>query len=249
MPHNSLKPASSLVVPMLLLLACFSASTLACELTPNNVIAIQDKELSYLEGRIPPAFRHAVEDKLFQLSTTITDDCHVHMQANIDQSALREANQSLDENPAKRIMLASQGYALPDNATIQYEFNVDETLQPLHADKLQTSALGKARASIEMVYTILTQNRATNISETLTNNHPWSNVYKERFINQCSLLQNGINVSRMVCMCRAKALEEHVNERQMEHIDYIRSNPYAKATGADKGFSALEQKILLSCQE
>lgn len=221
----------------------------ACELTSEKINIIQTNELRYLQERIPPAFKHAVEDNSFKLSTSITADCHVRMQATLEASALTEANQSLDENPAKRIMLSSQGYALPDSETVQFDFDVNDNLAPRHADTLQTSALGKARASIEMVYSILTQNRASKITDTQQNNIAWSNAYTDKFLKACIQSQKNYQLSTSTCECKAKAFAGHLNQREMEYSEYIRSNPYAKATGADKGYSSIEQKILLSCKE
>lgn len=242
------KIALTLCLQTVYLFILSTTTALACELNSTQLATIQNNELRYLENRIPPAFKHAVEDKLFKLSTSLTGECLVHMQAIIDPSALSEANQTLNENPAKRIMLSSQGYALPESEILDYEFKVDASLQAIHADTLQTSALGKARASIEMVYSIVTQNRAAMISENQQNTLPWSTAYNHRFIDQCIRLQKSNQVNSSSCECRANALAKHLNERQMEYSDYIRSNPYAKATGADKGFSALEQKVGLSCQ-
>lgn len=239
--------AKSILLTVLFLLISLSLSATACNLNSETLATIQNNEIRYLEARIPPAFKHALEDKQFKLTTTSSENCMVSMQAFIDASALIEANQSLEENPAKRIMLSSQGYSLPESETMQYSFKVDDNLQALHAETLQTSELGKARASIEMVYSILSQNRAARVSETHQNTLPWSKAYKDKFTDQCVRAQKSNLDNSSTCECRAKTFAEHLNEREMEYSEYIRSNPYAKATGADKGFSALEQNVMLSC--
>ena len=225
-------------------------SDAAC-LNTTQLETLQQNEQKYLLNRIPPAFAHAVSDQLVTLKVTEKQDepCTALLTLSLPAAHLEEANAVLDAEPAKKIMLAAQGYAIPNTTQVEAAFRVAPTNLEIPApETLQTAALGQLRASVEMVYSLITQARA-NVAENAQNTTPWSAAYQQANIQLCGekyTVQTGQDKTA-ACACQAKALASHVSERQMAYIDYVRSNPYAMATGGSQYFARLESQAQLDC--
>lgn len=143
-------------------------------LNESSLQKIGQNEMSYMLGRIPPAFADAVTDKKITLATTAADQnaCQAKLEITLPQEDVTEVNALLERDPAKKIILFSQGYALPDSTKLYATFNVaPNTYEVAHQDTLHTAELGKLRASVEMMYAMLTQARA-NVSEDSRNDTP-----------------------------------------------------------------------------
>lgn len=222
--------------------ACLSASQLS---------TLAQNEQTFLLNRIPPAFAHAVSDQQVTLKVTEVnaEPCSAVLTLSLPTAHLDEANAILDAEPAKKIMLSAQGYAIPASPTVEAAFKVvPATLVVPTSETLQTSALGQLRASIEMMYSLITQSRA-NITETLPNTTPWSSAFQQLSVDQCKTkltVQAGQEIAAS-CACRAKQLSSQVSERQMAYIDYVRSNPYAVATGSSQRYASLESQANSAC--
>lgn len=217
----------------------------AC-LNEANLQKIGQAEMAYMLGRIPPAFADAVADKKITLMTSAADPtaCQANVLITLPQEDITEANALLERDPAKKIILFSQGYALPDATKLTATFNVaNDTLEVAHQDTLHTAELGKLRASVEMMYAMLTQARA-NVENNSRNDKPWSQAYSAQYLSSCKKQAHAVN-----CECQMQKIAKIVTERQMRYVDYIHSNPYAHGTGAGKSVAALKRTIDDSCSK
>lgn len=240
------------------MLLSVSAPVLAACLTDAQLATLNQQETAFLLGRIPPAFAHALEDNAITLSTTLhasaTDVCSAQLTMTLPAAELAEANQILDADIAKKIMLSAQGYGLPAATTVQASYQVEpSSLAVAPADTLQTSALGHLRASVELMYATLTQARA-NLSEAPQNNRPWRAVFKTQHLQQCSQTMmtgtgktNHDQTLSLACACQADGLEKAVSERQLAYLNYVKSNPYAFATGSHQTYQSLLTKLNAQC--
>jgi len=237
------------VYTIFLLALGFSASVLASPcLDASGLEKLRQNELNYLLNRVPPAFKHAVDDGKITLKMLQAEGgaCRAQATFNLPADDLAEGNQVLEADPAKRIILFSQGYALPESTTASAQFEVDAaTLVVAHQDTLQTAELGKLRASIEMLYATLSQSRAVLLPNQ-TNTLTWPKATRDDAIQQCSTQSKAANVME-TCTCKIDALAKVVSARQFEYQTYLRSNPYASATGAGNTFNALEQQVSQDC--
>jgi hypothetical protein len=235
---------------LLLLSSCSHFSIAAC-LSPAQLATLAQNEQAYLLNRIPPAFAHAVQDQQVVLNVTEVnaDTCTAMLALSVPAEHLEEAKAVLDADPAKKIMLSAQGYAIPSVTSLQAVFKVaPDTLAIPSSEILQTAELGQLRASVEMMYSLMTQSRANKI-ETTSNATPWSAAYQQANTKQCAekwVSQSGQDITT-ACACRVKELSAQVSERQMDYIDYVRSNPYAMATGSSQDFANLEKQAHLAC--
>lgn len=222
-------------------------SDAAC-LSDAQLASLQQQEQRFLLNRIPPAFAHAVSDQQVTLKVTEkqAEPCTAVLALSLPDTHLQEANAILEADPAKRIMLTAQGYAIPTSTQLEATFKVvPANLEIPAAETLQTSALGQLRASVELMYSLITQSRA-NLAENAQNVTPWSTAYQQANLQRCGEKYTGQDIAS-ACTCQAKALAAHVSERQMAYIDYVRSNPYAVATGSSQYFARLESQAQLAC--
>lgn len=234
-------------VPASLLLALSSAAFAACP-GPEAIEQLRQQELRYLLEKVPPAFRHGVEDQLITLNMRALDgtECRAALTIHLPADDIAAGHKLMEADPAKRIMLFSQGYALPEAPASTAEFGLSSDKPgPRHADTLQTAPLGKLRASVELLYATLSQARAA-LSDIASNATPWNPVFRTGEINLCKsrLLADDADAA---CACRADGLARALNQRQMEYQNYIRANPYAMATGVGRAFDALESQTEQSC--
>jgi hypothetical protein len=218
---------------------------LAACLSSSQLNALSEKETDYLSQKIPPAFKHALQAN--QLSIAIEavegEHCLAKLVVNVPQAHLDEANAVLDAAPAKKIILAAQGYELPQTMMNEATFNVDaSSLVIPNPDILQTAPLGKLRASLELMYAFITQKRA-DVTGNLQNTTPWPSALMQQVATSCNS-----SVSTSVCACIAAQYATQLTPHQMEYIQYIRENPYALATGANNGFEAVKSQAESVCK-
>jgi len=187
-----------------LLFSVSSASAQAECLDSNTLQKVNNNEISYMLGRIPPAFSDAVADKkiTFKMHVADTGTCKVNFEVTLPESDVREANLLLAADPAKKIILFSQGYVLPETTVLNAAFSVDPaSLHVNHTDTLQSGELGKLRASIEMMYAMLTQKRA-DIDEKAQNNQPWSAEFRQQQFAKCSKQFDPTQQASTACECQ-----------------------------------------------
>jgi hypothetical protein len=227
----------------LVLLAC--APLWAC-LDPSSLQTLADKEMQYLLQRIPPAFGDAVSDQLIQGHMTLkaADTCQVHWQLTLPAADIAEAQALLQAEPAKQIMLAAQGYQIPEQANVEADFVVDQvTLQPVHQEVLQTAPLGKLRASVELMYAMLTQARTSSGQGV---QQPWTQAELQSAHTRCQQQFRADN-SEKACACYSRGLAEKYSARQVKYNRYLLTNPYAFATGNGGEFKQLDKALQASC--
>lgn len=227
----------------LLLLACAPAS--AC-LDQSSLNALADKEMQYLLQRIPPAFADAVSDQLIhgQMTLKAADACQVHWQLTLPAADIAEAQALLQAEPAKQIMLAAQGYQIPEQGSVEADFAVDPaTLQPRHQEILQTAPLGKLRASVELMYALLTQARTSGGQAAQT---PWTQAELQSAQVSCQQ-QFRADDSEKACACYSHGLAEKYSARQVKYNRYLMTNPYAFATGNGGDFKQLDKSLQATC--
>lgn len=215
----------------------------AC-LSDDQLQKITKRETSYLSQKIPPAFKHALEDKLANVAVISVegDGCLAKLVLTLPQAEIDEANAVLDAQPAKKIMLSAQGYQLPQSNESEAVFTVDaNSLEAAPADILQTASFGKLRASVELMYSFITQKRA-EVSATQSNSKPWPKALTEQLVNRCSSKKTAAT-----CGCIADQYALKIPARQMEYILSNEENPYAVATGANQGFEALKESVASVC--
>lgn len=208
---------------------------------------LKQNEIDYMLGRIPPAFADAVADKRIQFENQLADGdaCRVNFEVTLPEDDVKQANELLAADPAKKIILFSQGYALPETTNIKAAYTVDPlSLEPSHADILQSGELGKLRAGIEMMYAMLTQKRAAIDETNMQNKQPWNAGFREQQLLKCSQ-----QVAAAGCECQVERISAIVGERQLRYLEYVDSNPYAQATGASKNFAAIKRQIQSDCAQ
>jgi hypothetical protein len=214
-------------------------------LSSSQLSQLGQTESDYLIQQIPPALKHAVHANEVTIAVESVDgeSCQAKLVVTVPQADVDEANAVLDTQPAKKIMLSAQGYGLPQGTQHEAVFTVDtSTLEIANADILQTAPLGKLRASLELMYALITQKRA-ELSESQKNTKPWPKETKQLVVSSCSAHQK-----LAVCTCIAEQYALTISSHQMEYIQYIRENPYALATGANQGFEAVKQKAESACK-
>lgn len=228
---------------LLLTLFCLPMLSKAC-LKDEQLLKLAKQEQAYLLERVPPAFGDAVQFGLVKLEMRAeqADACSARVIFSLPSEDLEQARALLDANIAKKIMLSAQGYGLPETTNPSAVFKVDvDKLAPSKNGVLQTSELGKLRASVELMYAMLTQARAELNAG--GNAIKWSQGYKQAQVEKCSA-QNG---QTRACACWADALEAKASEQQMRYQAYLISNPYAYATGATQQFNKINAEATKTC--
>lgn len=212
-------------------------------LSEQQLIELNNRETQYLSEKIPPAFRYALAEKAISIGmeSVAGEGCQAKLVVNLPQADIDEATAVLDAQPAKKIMLSAQGYALPQATKNEAIFTVDaEKLTVANADIPQTAPLGKLRASIELMYAFITQKRSV-VSDMQTNNTPWPEALTAQVVASCSS-------TTVDCHCIAAQYALSIPEEQMTYIQSNAENPYAMATGANQGFEAIKQKAKDACK-
>jgi len=220
------------ILPILAL--TFSVPALAECLDQSSLSKLKADQLEYFQTKFPPAFKHAYEDGKVKLDYKTTnagsaDACIADLQVTFPQEDLDVSNTLLDKEPAKKIMLSAQGYALPETNTLHATFNVDSRYQQLPSQAyLQTKPLGQLTAQLELMYAFVTQARVEAITPN-DQSKPWDSQQINVAESKCQALASTIPVD---CSCRIEKLSQEIGFRDFEYIDSIQTNPYAFATGA-----------------
>lgn len=217
--------------------ACIEASALQ---------KLAEGEMSYMLQRIPPAFADAVADGEIKGSMQIqsAETCQLHWQLTLPAADIEEAQAILQAQPAKQIMLAAQGYEIPAQTSLGALFLLDEKrMQPQPKEVLQTASLGKLRASVELMYAMLTQARAD-----VTGSHPvWTASEIQTLNAHCAEQFVAKKDIQQACACRTQEITARFSARQVRYNQYLLSNPYAFASGNGDGFKQLEKRMQQSC--
>ena len=199
-----------------------------------------------------PTFKHAWQDKAITIklkdSKAEGGQCIISLQVKLPQADLDEANQHLDQNPAKKILSTAQGYSVPDSANVEAPFIykiIDGKVLPNDPNTPELKALHN---NIEYTYQLLAQLRI-NVDENMTNQTTWGKAELEASIKEC--LNNKAYKSKdsNFCACRADKLSRAISPRQMELASYIETQPFSVATGSMDSFNKLNEKISEACLE
>ncbi len=222
-----------------------SAPVLAC-IEASALQKLAESEMGYMLQRIPPAFADAVADGQIQGSMQIqsAEACQLHWQLTLPAADIEEAQAILQAQPAKQIMLAAQGYAIPAQTSLDVLFLLDEKrMQPQPKEALQTAPLGKLRASVELMYALLTQARADDAGS-----HPAWTVPETQALNaHCAEQFVAKEDIQQACACRTQEISARFTARQVRYNQYLSSNPYAFASGNGDGFKQLDKRLQQSC--
>lgn len=240
-----LKLASVCVV---LIASCYVFSANAC-LTTSAVDAVLKQEIATLKQRIPPAFADTLEDGLIQASLTLqdTDTCTLNLTMQLPQADIDEAQTLLAAQPAKQIMLAAQGYRLPEQTRLQVSYRYDvANKQPFANEILQTGALGQLRANVELMYAMLTQARA-NPANTSSGLPLWQAAQRQQAQGICSTMNP--QLSAAACACWVNGMAEKVTYRQLTYYQYLNSNPYAFASGQGASLKTVDKALQQQCKQ
>jgi len=236
-------------IALLVIHLFFAASAQAACLNDSALKQVAQNELNYMLSRIPPAFADAVAEKSVSLKAlpAEADGCAAKIEMTVPEQDIKTANELLERDPAKKIILFSQGYTLPESTQLSAVFKLHEkTLQVTHADTLHSAELGKLRASVEMMYAMITQARA-DIDPNARNSQAWSKEFVQQHIADCSQAYSNSTSGAAGCECQVAKLAEVVSEKQMRYVDYIKSNPYALGTGSGNNFAELKRNVDASC--
>lgn len=226
------------------ILVCQATGAFSACLSNDQLGQLTKNEVSYLTQKIPPVFKHTLQANQIKVAVEAVngDSCKANLVVKLPQADVDEAQAFLDAQPAKKIMLSAQGYALPQGTDHQAMFSVDaDKLNIADADILQTAPLGKLRASLELMYSFLTQKRA-EVTQSQNNNVPWSNEVRQLELASC-----GVNRTAAVCTCIVDQYALKIPVNQMEYIQYIRTNPYALATGVNQAYEEIKQTAEVVC--
>ena len=218
--------------------ACLDSAALA---------RLQDSELQYMVQRIPPAFADALNDGLIRgemrVDAQADATCSIHWQLALPADEIAEAQALLEAEPAKKIMLSAQGYQIPEHTPVTAIFTFNPTTQqPEHKDTLQTAPLGKLRASVELMYAMLTQARANGQS----NPQPWSAPELQALQSSCQPLFQ-VAAEAASCQCYSQGIAAQFTPRQVRYNRYLMTNPYAFATGNGGAFKQLDKALQARC--
>jgi hypothetical protein len=211
------------------------------------------QQLTKIESEVllknAPTFKQAWDAGAIKLtwsdSKAQSDHCVAQMSLSLPEVDLQEANAFLEQNPAKRILSAAQGYSVPDPATQQVEFVYHVDNGKVQQDNQRNFALRQLHSNIEYTYQLLAQTRIA-VTPTQTNSVAWPDSLKKEEINQC--LDNG-KISQAACDCRVVELEKRISPQQKVLIDFIRQHPYSVATGAMDSYMSLSKQVDEACKQ
>ncbi|MDP3777956.1 hypothetical protein [Methylotenera sp.] len=219
----------------------------AC-LDDKAILQLKANEEAHLISRNVATMTDAIEDKLLSVQVKQLDDtCGVTITYSLPDEDIAEANKLLDSNPAKRIMLAGQGYVLPTETTLIANAGVN--LNPLsikHQDILQSADLGRNRASVELLYATLAQTRAVIIPNT-KNTEPWPMSLMDQEKSLCES-QYTSDSNQSACTCKTDAISKKVSPRQLRYIKYLQNDPYSSTTSALAIYRDLSEQVNFECK-
>jgi len=196
-----------------------------------------------------PTFQHAWDAGTIKLDwrdlQTQQDHCVANMLLTLPEADLQEANTFLEQNPAKRILSAAQGYAVPDPATQQVDFIYRLNEGKVQQDNQHNFPLRQLHSNIEYTYQLLAQTRIA-VTPTQLNQVAWPETLKANEVKQC--LANG-KMSQTACECRVAQLEKRISPQQKNLIEFIKQHPYSVATGSMDSYVSLSKQVDESCSQ
>lgn len=227
-----------------------SQGALACSdpLVTKQLTAIETEKL--LSNA--PTFKQAWEDKAitiqFKSAKAEANLCLASLHIELPQVDLDEANQHLDQNPAKRILLAAQGYSVPDSTSIEVPFSYQVIDGKASPNDPNTPELKTLHNNLEYTYQLLAQLRI-HVDENTTNQTAWRQTELEASTKRCLDNKTFKSKDAHFCSCRTEKLAKAISAKQMELINYIETQPFSVATGSMNGFNKLNEKISDTCSE
>jgi hypothetical protein len=222
----------------------FSQITLACDDSQllKKIIEMETSQLL----KNAPTFKHAFEDKKIklQISEAALDQktCRAKLTVTLPKLDLDEANQHLNEQPSKKILLSAQGYAIPDreNNEVLYFYENNPGFKPLNENNVELRSL---YSNIEYTYQLLAQIRI-NVDEKSPNSISWPTDQTQQEIQYCLKTHH---LSEEQCQCRIKKISAVISPRKMELVQFIQNQPYSVATGAMNSYMQFSQSVNESC--
>ena len=197
-----------------------------------------------------PTFKQAWIEKTISIKftpkRTIDNQCMASFEIQLPQKDIDEATQHLDQNPAKRILLAAQGYAVPDKISIETPFYYQMTNGRAVPSELKNTELKSLHNNLEYTYQLLAQLRA-NVDEKSVNETSWSTEEINAAIQTCRDKQSSKSEAVNFCPCRIEQLSKNISAKQMELINYIETQPFSVATGSLNVFQKLSEKVNHEC--
>jgi hypothetical protein len=199
-----------------------------------------------------PTFKQAWIEKTISIKftpqKTVDNQCMASFEIQLPQKDIDEATQHLDQNPAKRILLAAQGYAVPDKISIETPFYYQMTNGKVVPSELKNSELKSLHNNLEYTYQLLAQLRA-NVDEKSVNETPWRTEEINAAIQTCRNKQSSKSEAVNFCPCRIEQLSKNISAKQMELINYTETQPFSVATGSLNGFQKLSEKVNHECSK
>lgn len=191
-----------------------------------------------------PTFKQAWDEKAITLTLEnpkhSAESCVADMQLTLPQKDLDEVKQYLDNNPAKRILLAAQGYSVPEQAA---------TKLPLHYEnngkRIDTREYKQLHNSLEYMYQLLAQIRS-EVKPDQKNDITWGSLVTGETTQDCTTRYIAQDTTA-ACDCRTQALQKTVAPKQMTLILFIQKQPYAYAAGALDSFGNLDKQLTQQC--
>ena len=174
------------------------------------------------------------------------DQCVALFEIKLPQVDIDEATQHLDQNPAKRILIAAQGYAVPEKSVIEIPYYYQMTDNKVVPIDLKNTELKSLHNNLEYTYQLLAQLRA-NVDEKSINQTPWSTEEIDAAIQSCRDQASSKSQGSNFCPCRIEQIAKNISANQLELITYIQTQPFSVATGSLNGFQKLSEKINHEC--
>lgn len=234
-----------ILMSALILLITYPA--MACDISKESKKLVQI-ETNKLLGNAP-TFKHAFEDKAIQIKIANVsinkEHCLATLVLTLPQQDLDEANHYLDVNPAKKILLAAQGYGIPEKTIKEVPYHYELVAGEPKSMTGENVELKSLYNNVEYTYQLLAQLRI-NVEEMPINTIAWSHDQTKNEFLSC---MKGKAYSESHCNCRVKKLSDSLSPRKMELINFIQSQPYSVATGAMNSYLQFSKNINESCSK
>jgi hypothetical protein len=242
----NLRPRAALPVLMMtirnffslwLLTSLLAAATPALAGPCDAVLQRWQTDENAVLAELAPVFQQGREDGTIQLELRALADCATELRLQLPAADLEQTRQYLEQNPAKRILMSAQGYAIPEQT---------ESVVTIAANDTHPAELKALNQGLEFMYQLLTQLRA-HIPADQQNQQDWPLAQQQSQLHVCRQAWQAADLTS-ACQCRLAQLSARISPRQMALITYLQQQPYATATGALSSFNTLNQSILHSCQ-
>ena len=198
-----------------------------------------------------PTFKHGWQNQSITLNFAAQSSsdpaiCEAKMTLTLPQADLDEVNTYFDANPAKRILLAGQGYVLPEvvnHLTYQYALN-NQAIVPNDSGNQDLKALHNG---VEYMYQLLAQIRI-EIKPSTLNTVTWPTDLTQTELELCTQRYLAANTPLSeACNCRVTHLSQVITANQMELIYFITQQPYSAATGVLTSYRDFSEQANQDC--